>query len=239
MSNQDLTPDCGRIRNELAAYLYGELAGEGNAALEQHLARCAACRDELAALRETRKLLARWETPRAGEDPRRLARSIAQLARVEERSSPRARRGRLVRWSAILSGAAAALVFTLSVLSTQATIADGSFQISFRLPGAAPAAAASDPGWDERMRAIAAQEVSTRSASLQRDQQELLRRFSQMNRAEVQQEFLRFSQAVDLALAQRERTWDTRLTYFGQEAARADLEQRRVIDGLATLVANR
>jgi len=231
MSNQDLTPDCGRIRNELPAYLYGELAAEGTTALEQHLATCAACRDEQAALRETRKLLERWETPRCVEDPRQLARSIAELARTQERSSPQVRRGRLVRWSAILSGAAAALVFSLSVLSTQAAFADGTFQISFHLPGTAPTASGSS--WDERMRTIAAQEVSTRSASLQRDQQELLQRFSQMTREEMQQELLRVTQALDVVLAQRERSWDTRLINLGQEVVRADLEQRRVINDIA------
>src|SRR5262245_19413406 len=105
MSNQDLNSDCGRIRNELSAYLYGELAAEAPPVLQQHLATCPACRDELAALGETRKLLERWETPRVADDPRQLARSIAEFARAEERSSPQVRRGRLVRWSAILSGA--------------------------------------------------------------------------------------------------------------------------------------
>src|SRR5262245_37069416 len=192
MSNQDLTPDCGRIRNELSAYLYGELAPEGTTALEQHLASCAACRDELAGLRETRKLLERWETPRASEDPRQLARSIAELARAEERPAPRARRGKLVRWSAILSGAAAALVFTLSVFNTQATVADGGFQLSFRLPGTA--ATASGPAWEDRVRAIAAQEVSMHSANLRNNQQELMQRYSQMTREEMQQELLRVTQ---------------------------------------------
>src|SRR5262245_11835027 len=236
MSNQDLTPDCGRIRNELSAYLYGELAAEGATALEQHLATCVACRDELAALRETRKLLERWETPRIAEDPRELARSIAARARAEERSAPPVWRGRLVRWSAILSGAAAALVFSLSLFNTQAAFADGTFQVSFHLPGTARTAASSS--WDERMRAIAAQEVSTRSASMQQDQQELLSRWSQMTREELQQELLRVTQAVDVGLAERERTWDTRLSNFAQQAARADLEQRRVIDDLYALVSN-
>jgi hypothetical protein len=57
-----------------------------------------------------------------------------------------------------------------------------------------------------------------------------------MTREEIQQELLRVTQALDVVLAQRERTWDTRLTQFGQEALRADLEQRRVINDLAALV---
>lgn len=234
MSNQDLTPDCGRIRNELSAYLYGELAAEGSAELEQHLASCVECRDELARLRETRKLLGRWETPRGGEEPRQLARAIAELAHAQERRAPRERRGMLLRWSARLAGAAAALLFTLSLLNTQATLADGGLQLHFRLPGTAPVG--TDSGWEERVRAIAVQEISSQTSSLQRDQEELLQRCSRMTREEMQQELLRLSQAVDLALAQNQRSWDTRLAYFGQEAARADREQRRVISDLAAYV---
>ncbi len=45
------------LRECLSAYLDGELAPADAAALERHLAACAECRDELAALREVRALL--------------------------------------------------------------------------------------------------------------------------------------------------------------------------------------
>lgn len=45
------------LRERLSAYLDGELAPADAAALERHLAECAECRDELAALREVRTLL--------------------------------------------------------------------------------------------------------------------------------------------------------------------------------------
>jgi hypothetical protein len=233
MPNHDLTPDCGRIRNELSSYLYGELAAEATAAVEQHLAGCAACSDELSGMRDTRKLLGRWETPRGGEDPRQLARSIAELAGAEESRAPGRARGRRVRWSAALLGAAAALLFTLSVVNTDATIAGGNFQLSFRLPGARPAD--THPGWED-VRAIANQVCAAQSASLQSSQQELMERWSRMNREELQQELLRFSQAIDVVLAQNQRSWDDRLVHLGQRAARADLEQRRVISDLAAYV---
>jgi anti-sigma factor RsiW len=236
MSNQELNPDCGRMQNELSAYLYGELAGEGTAALEQHLASCAACRDELAGLRETQKLLGRWETPQDGEDPRQLARKIAELARAEKNPVPR-RRGRLVHWSAVLSGVAAALLFTLSVFSADVTLSGGSLELRFRLPGTGSSVARSD--WDERMHAIATQAVSAQTNILREAQEELLQRWSRMTREELQQELLRLSQAVDVALAQNQRTWDTRLSYVSQEAARNDLEQRRVISDLAAYVVPR
>jgi hypothetical protein len=181
-------------------------------------------------MRETRKLLGRWETPRAGEDPRQLARAIAELARAEESLAPGRVRGKLLRWSAVLSGAAAALVFALSLFNTEATLAGGGLQLSFRLPGARPAEAR--PGWEEDVRAIAAQVYSAQSADLQRDQEELLKRCSQMTRAEMQQELLRLSQTIDLVLTQNQRTWDTRLGHLRQ----ADLEQRRVISEVAAYV---
>ena len=49
--------DRGALRERLSAYLDGELAPADAAALERHLAECAECRDELAALREVRTLL--------------------------------------------------------------------------------------------------------------------------------------------------------------------------------------
>src|SRR5262245_2754161 len=100
MTNPELEPDCGRIRNELSALLYEELAPDARLAVETHLASCDACREELAALRETRALLARWETPASTEDPRAVARSVAALARTPVAPAALPRTGRLVRWSA-------------------------------------------------------------------------------------------------------------------------------------------
>jgi anti-sigma factor RsiW len=240
MQPEDLTPDCGRIRGELAGLVYDELAPDTRAAVEQHLVACVACHDELAALRDTQRLLARWETPPASEDPRALARSVAAAARPV-RALPRGRE-RWVRWSAVLAGAAAAFLFTLSLLDAHASFADGRFELSF---GAAPSggASATDTGlaaapgtWRDEMRAIAAQEVASRTASLEQSQEELFRRCAQM----TQEELLRLSQAVDYALAQHQESWDTRLTSLGREAARADLETRRALTEFASyLPSNR
>ena len=243
--NDELSPDCGRVRNELPAFLYGELAPDAHAALEQHLDGCVPCREELNALRETQRLLSRWETPVVSDDPRQLARAIAAQAGARDTTavvlrpaSPR--RARLVRWSALVSGAAAALLFSLSLLSARASYEGGRLQLDFSLPGARPAAPAQvvdwqgelPPGLHDEVRAIAAQEVAARSASLEQRQDELLQRFSQMSRQELQQELLRLTQAVDYARAQDRRTFDTQLTTLGREAARADLETREVLTNL-------
>ncbi len=244
MNHDDLSPNCGRVRNELASFLYGELAPDAREALELHLDGCVPCGEELAALRETQRLLSRWETPAASEDPRQLARAIAARAGTAL-TGPAAgsttpldaraqRRGRLVRWSARLAGAAAGLLFTFSLLNARASLEGGRLQLDFALPGArsdAPMSASAPlAGLEEQVRAIAAQEVAARSESFAQSQEELFQRCSQM----TQQELLRLSQFVDYALAQNQRSYDTKLTTLGREAARADLETRRVITDLAS-----
>ena len=240
MSDEFLTTDCERARAELPGFVYGELAADTRAALERHLEGCVPCRDELATLRDTRRLLDRWETPVVAEDTLELARSIAAEAR---RSSPpiasRPRRARLVRLSAMLAGAAAALLFTLSVLGASASYSGGRLQLDMALPGARPSAA--EPQWstaelDQRMRAIAAQEVSERSAALHVDQQELLQRCSLMTKEELAQEILRLTQVVDVVLAENQRALDTRLASWKRDADVRDLEQRQAINDLATYI---
>jgi anti-sigma factor RsiW len=235
MQPDELKLDCGRVQGELASLVYGELANDARAALDRHLEGCATCRDELSAMRDTQRLLARWETPPASDDPRLLARAIAAEARGPSRTV--ARRARLVRWSAILFGAAAALLFTLSVLGARASVADGRCELSFHLPGfsadppsAGPQASAALPvEYAAAVRSIAADEVATRTASFEQNQNELLEHFAQLNREEL----VRLAQAIDTALAQNQRVVDQRFTNLGREAARADLETRRVVTDLA------
>jgi anti-sigma factor RsiW len=49
----------------LVSYLYGEVSAADRAAVESHVATCAACADELASLGALRADLARWEPPAA------------------------------------------------------------------------------------------------------------------------------------------------------------------------------
>jgi anti-sigma factor RsiW len=226
----DFLPDCGRVRAELTGYVYDEVPPDARAALERHLAGCAACGDELAALRDTQRLLARWETPPASDDPRALARAVASTARAERTGT--VRRARLVRWTAALSGVAAACLFTLSVLSAEVRVAGGGCSLSFRLPGAggAPPPHAADALRDEmrsEMRTVAAEEFA---ALFEAGQEALVQRCSEMTREEL----LRLSQAVDYALAQNQETWNARLVRLGEQAQRADIETRRVLTDLAS-----
>ena len=231
MNHDDLSPDCGRLRQELAGLLYGELAPDTRLTLEQHLEGCAACRDELAALRDTQKMLARWETPALDEDPRVLARSIAAAARLP--SPVTARRARLIRWSARFAGAAAAVLVCFSLMHARVRFDQGRFELSFGLEPARATLPVQDglaPDWRDELRRAVTQEVAHRTASFQEDQEALYLRCMQMTRKEL----LRLSQAVDYALVQNQERWGSSLDALGREAARADLETRRAVTDLAS-----
>ncbi len=79
------TATCGRSE-ELLDLVYGEAAGEASASLQSHVASCAACRDEVAELRQLRVRLAEWRLPVAGPLPRQprtaYLRSFAAAAAV-------------------------------------------------------------------------------------------------------------------------------------------------------------
>lgn len=69
--------DCDRVRARLTECLSGEPAGPDGSAMRAHLAACRVCAEELAALRETWTLLARWPAIEpAPEVGRRLLRRI-------------------------------------------------------------------------------------------------------------------------------------------------------------------
>jgi len=64
-------------KEQLVAYLYDDLPAGERATVESHAARCAACRDEIAALRGTRQHLAAWAPPDPGFDLRGVRRGEA------------------------------------------------------------------------------------------------------------------------------------------------------------------
>ena len=238
MEHEDLTPDCGRMRNELAGYLYGELALDARTLLEAHLEGCNACREELSGLRETQALLGRWETPPANDDPRELAAAIvARAGQALPRLAVQPRRARLVRWSALLCGAAAALMFTLSVLGTQVSIENGHLQLTFALPGSSAPASKSTLSADE-VQSYITQEVALRTSHLEQNieqgQQALYQRLTQMTKEDL----LRLSQAVDYALAQSQQSMDTRLASLARTAANADAQTIQALNDFATLTVS-
>lgn len=58
--------DCQVLRDEMMDVLYGEASPEHARRLEDHLASCASCREEMEALKSARRDLAEWKLPPLG-----------------------------------------------------------------------------------------------------------------------------------------------------------------------------
>ncbi len=71
----------------LVGYLYGEIDADSKRAMEAHLAACAECRDEVAALAATRRRLAQW-TPPEHQLGFQIVSGAARPARPRFRLSP-------------------------------------------------------------------------------------------------------------------------------------------------------
>jgi hypothetical protein len=74
--------ECSLLREQLIETLYAEASPEVAARVEEHLAVCPACRQELAALRGVRRELQRWEAPPTvrTRSPRRRLDRVPALA---------------------------------------------------------------------------------------------------------------------------------------------------------------
>jgi len=123
--------DCTEFRDDMLDVLYEEATPESHRRLEGHLEDCAACRDELGALRAVRSQLQSWRLPSAGRP-----------AAARRRSVPRALQG--LAWAAGLFLAVGAGV-RLSGLSIE--LKQG--PLTVRLGG--PSAAALEASLGERL----------------------------------------------------------------------------------------
>jgi hypothetical protein len=97
--------NCEHTRELLPAWIYGDLAPETKALVDNHLATCPGCREEQAALAEVRRLLDEPPLPKVQVD----------VARIFE-SASRLRQGHMRRWrraAVALVGMAAALLLIL------------------------------------------------------------------------------------------------------------------------------
>jgi len=156
----------------LVAYLYDEGPADQREATAAHVARCASCAEEIAALRGTRTLLAGWTPPEAALG--------FQITRVNERPEPTVLRPAawwrrpLPAWA---QAAAAALIFAAGLAAGSARSAaapettDASAAIASApaavttAPASAPAASRQDLAqFEERLGAMEAQ-IATVSAS--------------------------------------------------------------------------
>jgi anti-sigma factor RsiW len=104
-------PICRRVVENLSAYLDGELQGEARRAVEEHLAKCAACHKELEELEATWRLLDDLEAPIV---PRTFQARVVAQAAAEAAESPWHRpAGRAALGGAVAAGAAALFLLGL------------------------------------------------------------------------------------------------------------------------------
>lgn len=101
-------------KDQLVAYLYEDLPAADRAAFEGHLAACASCREELAALRATRGHLALWSPPEP-ELRVRVIRGEASSAAVRGWRTARLPQWALAAAAALLLLAGAAALANLEV----------------------------------------------------------------------------------------------------------------------------
>lgn len=99
--------NCTELREQLPELLYGELSPERAAIMQQHLAECAACRAESAAVQRMRRQLDAAPTPKVHVDLPRLYRAA---------SSAQEARTRHWRRLAYTAGGLAAAVFLAMIL---------------------------------------------------------------------------------------------------------------------------
>jgi len=117
-------PICRRVRENLAAYLDGELKGGARELIRQHLVECQACREQLEKLKETWRLLDELEAPIV---PRRIAEEVLSRAHQERGVGRAGRLARLTGARGVLAGAAASIaaaVFLFGVYISSRPLGD-------------------------------------------------------------------------------------------------------------------
>jgi hypothetical protein len=88
-----MNPHCATVRDQLSAYLDGELDAQADVAVRQHVTECSACAEELAALEQIGALL-RERVPARAVEVAGLADAVVSRITAEERESLPARLSR-------------------------------------------------------------------------------------------------------------------------------------------------
>lgn len=115
-SRQKEAPHCG-FKEQLVAYLYGELAPAEARSFEEHLTACENCRQDIEEFRSVRQALSLWEVNEAPRVVLPLRTSFWQTLVQALRAAP--------VWGKLLAGAAAALallaIFNVQIEVSRAT----------------------------------------------------------------------------------------------------------------------
>jgi anti-sigma factor RsiW len=138
---------CDAHRDDLLDVLYGEADPAATRRVEDHLARCPDCRDELDSLRGLRGDLARWEVPASLRTPRAPASPVLRGA----------------WWRPALAAATVVLALGATLGLSGSELRYDAGRVSFRL-GRGPATPPPDPALREvesRLRALEARHQET------------------------------------------------------------------------------
>jgi hypothetical protein len=132
---------CAAVREQLAAFLYGDLGPEDSARVQEHLASCAVCRREEAALAQLRQLLDGVPAPPVPDRPVDLPGLYRQVAAHQAARLRRWRRSVLAACAAAAALVALVLLphFELRVEGHQLTLRWGATPASPDLPAPQPA----------------------------------------------------------------------------------------------------
>lgn len=137
---------CDEVRRLLPLHVYDDLEPGAARDVEQHLADCAGCQAEHAALAQTRRALDLTPAVNVRLDPLELLRAETQLA---------VRRSRRWRRAALAISALAAGLFLVLALKVQVRAGDGQFAITWGdAAPAKPAPALADGGVTERLQLV-------------------------------------------------------------------------------------
>jgi len=166
-------------KEQLVSYVYEELSPAERAGFEAHLSACADCRQEIADLRDTRHVLARWAPPQP-EFNFHIVRGAASPATA---AAPRRRLSFIPQWA--LSAAAALLLFAGAAAIANLELRYGPEGLVVRTGWMAPATApvASTAPID----ALQAAPASASSERVKADIEALTRRLRELEDAQAAQ----------------------------------------------------
>lgn len=129
---------CEDIREQIAAFVLGELDPDENEAVRSHLDSCEKCSAETAQYRQVLLALGRWKVPAHGRPPGFAFLPSPPLPR--EDVEPRRRRYKFLAPS-IAAASIAALLAVALLFGVNARVGDGTFSLSVGRPVAGPVVA--------------------------------------------------------------------------------------------------
>lgn len=223
MTRSESTMDCSEARREIPAQLYAELDPGAERALRDHIADCAACREELQAAQRVLVQLSAWS-------------DVSRPAHIEDLRRVGARRSREQRWRtrALPIGLAAALLacLTLLFLGLEVELSEGRLVLSVGRVRPLETTGAKEPAPASGLDQLVQHELDQRTDEILVHLGEQLVSL----RLEDERRSLLLLQALDQRLDQGLAQYSGLLQALAARAAREDFVTRRALEGVAALM---